>query len=73
MQPKTKVSMKKIHRTSGSCFVLISKEAVDKLKLKAQDPNCQMVEVVRPPDTLIFKVVHLEALERIQLREGSAK
>jgi len=43
-----------------ACFVVISKEAVETLKLKAQDDSCQLIEIPSPAkDLLIFKVVRL--------------
>jgi hypothetical protein len=44
----------------ASNFILISKDAVEKLNLKAQDPDCQMVEIADPAhNQLIFKVLRL--------------
>lgn len=41
------VPLKKIQRGGGGQhYILISKEAMRKLRLRAQDENCKMVELV---------------------------
>ena len=60
MSPKRKVHLKKIHRSAGAHFVLISKQSVEELGLKAQDENCQLIEYANPvKDELVFKVMRL--------------
>lgn len=53
-------TLKKVQRSAGAHFVLISKDSVEALKLRAQDPNCLLVEVADSvKDQIVFKVMRL--------------
>lgn len=49
---------KKLQKSTSGYSVLVSKEAVKQLGLKAQDDNCKLVEYIdREGHRLIFQVI----------------
>lgn len=49
---------KKLQKSSGCHTLLVSKEAVNELKLKPQSEDCKLVEIVdKKRNRLIFQVI----------------